>query len=70
MDLDDKRKIGEQIEPGGRLKAPGRLGLLQRFVNTWNHDLPKAWDRIGTARARTGLAPTERPHRSGGQNLH
>jgi predicted RNA-binding Zn ribbon-like protein len=48
MDEHDKRRIGEQIEPGGRPKAPGRLELLQRFVNTWNHDFPPEWDRIGT----------------------
>jgi predicted RNA-binding Zn ribbon-like protein len=45
----DKRRIGEQIEPGGRPKAPGRLELLQRFINTYNHDFPPDWDRIGTA---------------------
>jgi predicted RNA-binding Zn ribbon-like protein len=45
----DKRRIGEQLEPGGRPKAPGRLQLLQRFVNTHNHDFPGDWDRIGTA---------------------
>src|SRR5829696_795371 len=48
MDIEDKRKVGEQIEPGGRPKAPGRLELLQRFVNTWNHELPATWDRLGT----------------------
>jgi predicted RNA-binding Zn ribbon-like protein len=48
MDEHDKRRIGEDIEPGGRPKAPGRLELLQRFVNTHNHDLPEDWDRIGT----------------------
>jgi predicted RNA-binding Zn ribbon-like protein len=48
MDEHDKRRVGEQIEPGGRPKAPGRLELLQRFVNTWNHDFPREWDRIGT----------------------
>jgi predicted RNA-binding Zn ribbon-like protein len=47
MDERDKRRIGEQIEPGGRPKAPGRLELLQRFVNTYNHDFPREWDRIG-----------------------
>ena len=41
--------MGEQVEPGGRPKAPGRLELLQRFVNSYNHDLPREWDRIGTA---------------------
>jgi predicted RNA-binding Zn ribbon-like protein len=49
MEERDKKRIGEQIEPGGRPKAPGRLELLQRFVNSHNHDLPEEWDRIGTA---------------------
>ncbi len=49
MEERDKKRIGEQIEPGGRPKAPGRLELLQRFINTHNHDLPEDWDRIGTA---------------------
>jgi predicted RNA-binding Zn ribbon-like protein len=44
----DKRRVGEQIEPGGRPKAPGRLELLQRFINSYNHDFPREWDRIGT----------------------
>ena len=48
MDERDKRRIGEEIEPGGRPKAPGRLELLQRFINTHNHDFPPDWDRIGT----------------------
>jgi predicted RNA-binding Zn ribbon-like protein len=48
VDERDKRRVGEEIEPGGRPKAPGRLEVLQRFVNTHNHDLPEAWDRIGT----------------------
>jgi predicted RNA-binding Zn ribbon-like protein len=49
VDEHDKRRLGEQVEPGGRPKAPGRLELLQRFVNTHNHDLPADWDRIGSA---------------------
>ena len=57
MDERDKRRVGEQIEPGGRPKAPGRLELLQRFANTWNHEFPRQWDRIGNpARARTWLS--------------
>jgi predicted RNA-binding Zn ribbon-like protein len=48
MNEHDKRRVGEQIEPGGRPKAPGRLELLQRFVNSYNHDFPREWDRIGT----------------------
>ena len=53
MEERDKRRIGEQLEPGGRPKAPGRLELLQRFVNTHNHDFPGAWDRIGSAAKAT-----------------
>ena len=48
MEERDKRRVGEQIEPGGRPKAPGRLELLQRFINSYNHDFPPEWDRIGT----------------------
>ena len=56
MEEREKRLIGEQVEPGGRPKAPGRLELLQRFINTHNHDLPADWDRIGTAeKARAWL---------------
>jgi predicted RNA-binding Zn ribbon-like protein len=56
MDEHDKRRVGEQVEPGGRRKAPGRLELLQRFVNSHNHDFPSEWDRIGTPeRARAWL---------------
>lgn len=47
---EDKRRIGEELEPGDRPKAPGRLALLQRFVNTHNHDFPPEWDRLGDAR--------------------
>ncbi|HEX6618971.1 MAG TPA: hypothetical protein VF024_04900, partial [Solirubrobacteraceae bacterium] len=50
MDERDKRRLGEQVEPGGRPKAPGRLELLQRFINSYHHDLPREWDRIGTPR--------------------
>jgi predicted RNA-binding Zn ribbon-like protein len=67
MDERDKRRIGEQIEPGGRPKAPGRLELLQRFINSHNHDLPPDWDRIGTAekahswlRQKRLVAPADR----------
>jgi predicted RNA-binding Zn ribbon-like protein len=56
MEDRDKRRVGEQLEPGGRAKAPGRLELLQRFLNTWNHEFPPEWDRLGTAaKARTWL---------------
>jgi predicted RNA-binding Zn ribbon-like protein len=56
MDDQDKRDLGERFEPGGRPKAPGRVELLQRFLNTSNHELPAEWDRLGTAaRARAWL---------------
>jgi predicted RNA-binding Zn ribbon-like protein len=56
MDERDKRRIGEELEPGGRPKAPGRLELLQRFLNTWNHELPTEWDRLGNpTKARAWL---------------
>jgi predicted RNA-binding Zn ribbon-like protein len=45
----DKRKYGEQLEPGGREKAPGRLELLQRFINTYNHHFQTDRDGIGNA---------------------
>ena len=48
MEEREKRLIGDELEPGGRPKAPGRLELLQRFLNTHNHDFPDDWDRIGT----------------------
>ena len=67
MDEHDKRRVGEEIEPGGRRKAPGRLELLQRFINSYNHDFPVEWDRIGTperAQAWLGqkrlIAPADR----------
>jgi predicted RNA-binding Zn ribbon-like protein len=53
MEEREKRLIGEELEPGGRPKAPGRLELLQRFVNTHNHDFPDDWDRIGTPEKAT-----------------
>jgi predicted RNA-binding Zn ribbon-like protein len=54
MDEQDKRRIGEDLEPGGRPKAPGRLELLQRFINSHNHDFPHDWDRLGTAKKAKG----------------
>jgi predicted RNA-binding Zn ribbon-like protein len=57
MDERDKPRVGEQIEPAGRLKAPGRLALVQRFVNTRLHDF--GIDRLGTAaKARVWLRST------------
>jgi predicted RNA-binding Zn ribbon-like protein len=54
VDDRDKRRIGEELEPGDRPKAPGRLELLQRFINSHNHDFPEDWDRLGTASKATG----------------
>lgn len=50
MDQREKQQVGEQVEPAGRPKAPGRLELLQRFINSWNHDpeFPVDRDRLGT----------------------
>jgi predicted RNA-binding Zn ribbon-like protein len=60
VDERDKRRVGEEVEPGGRRKAPGRLALLQRFVNTYNHDLPVEWDRLGSgAKAAAWLRRTD-----------
>jgi predicted RNA-binding Zn ribbon-like protein len=60
VDERDKRRVGEEVEPGGRPKAPGRLALLQRFVNTYNHDLPVEWDRLGSgAKAAAWLRRTD-----------
>jgi predicted RNA-binding Zn ribbon-like protein len=49
MDEATKRyELGERIEPGGRSPAPHPLRLVQQFVNTWNHEFPSEWDRLGT----------------------
>jgi predicted RNA-binding Zn ribbon-like protein len=48
MDEHDKQRVGEEFEPGGRPKAPGRLELLQRFINSYNHEFPREWDRLET----------------------
>lgn len=59
MDDAQRRRIGEDLEPGDRPKAPGRLALLQRFLNTYNHDFPPEWDRLETAaKARAWLRTT------------
>jgi predicted RNA-binding Zn ribbon-like protein len=50
MDEVTKRySLGERIEPGGRPPAPPSLRIVQQFVNTWNHEFPGSWDRLGTA---------------------
>jgi predicted RNA-binding Zn ribbon-like protein len=77
MHESDKRRVGEEIEPGGRPKAPGRLALLQRFINTHNREFPREWDRIGTPESaqawlrRTRLvAPNDRVSEADVARLH
>ena len=41
-------RLGEDVEPGGRAPAPDPLRLVQRFVNTANHELGPSWDRLGS----------------------
>lgn len=48
MDWATWDRFGEDFAPGGRAPAPGSLRLVQRFVNTHNHELPAEWDRLGT----------------------
>jgi predicted RNA-binding Zn ribbon-like protein len=48
MNEAEKRRLGEDLEPGYRPTAPGRLHLVQKFINSWNHEFPTEWDRLGT----------------------
>jgi predicted RNA-binding Zn ribbon-like protein len=48
MDQATKRRLGEDLEPGGRAPAPGSLRVVQKFINTHNHEFPEEWDRLGT----------------------
>ncbi|MGH8872808.1 MAG: CGNR zinc finger domain-containing protein [Acidimicrobiia bacterium] len=69
--------MGENIEPGGRDPAPSPLQVVQKFVNTYNHELGHERDRLGNpaaagrwliensllgARQRLSLADTRRLH--------
>ena len=48
----DKRtwdRVGEDFAPGGRDPAPGSLHLVQRFLNTRNHEFSSDWDRLGSS---------------------
>ncbi|MEP7045880.1 MAG: ABATE domain-containing protein [Ilumatobacteraceae bacterium] len=51
MGEESREDVGEQLEPGGRAVAPGRLVTIQRFVNTWNREFPTEQDRLGTLRS-------------------
>jgi predicted RNA-binding Zn ribbon-like protein len=48
MDKATWDRFGEDFAPGGRAPAPGSLRLIQRFLNTHNHEFPAAWDRLGS----------------------
>ena len=48
--------IGETVEPARRQPAPDPLRLVQRFINTHNHELESERDRLLTRKtARTWL---------------
>lgn len=56
----EKRRLGDDLEPAYRPTAPGRLHLVQKFVNSWNHEFPAEWDRLGSPeRARDWLVRWE-----------
>jgi predicted RNA-binding Zn ribbon-like protein len=42
------KRLGETVEPGGRVPAPPTLRLVQQFLNTYNHELGPEWDRLRT----------------------
>jgi len=44
-------RVGEDVEPGGREPAPFPLRVVQKFVNTYNHELGRERDRLGTPAA-------------------
>lgn len=48
-----KRLLGEELEPGFRKPAPAPLRVVQRFLNTWNHEFPPDWDRLGSGSSAT-----------------
>jgi predicted RNA-binding Zn ribbon-like protein len=57
MDPARMARLGETEEPGDRPVAPGSLRLVQRFLNSHNHEFPPEADRLGTPRrAATWLA--------------
>jgi predicted RNA-binding Zn ribbon-like protein len=57
MDPARMARLGETEEPGDRPTAPGSLRLVQRFLNSHNHEFPPEVDRLGTPeRAAAWLA--------------
>ncbi len=48
MDEATMARLGEEMEPAERPPAPGPLRLVQRFLNTYNHEFPSEADRLGT----------------------
>jgi predicted RNA-binding Zn ribbon-like protein len=53
MDEATWRTLGEVVEPGLREQAPSELRLVQRYLNTWNHEFPSGWDRLGSGKKAT-----------------
>jgi len=50
------RRLGDDLEPGGRDPAPSSLRVVQQFVNTYNHELGDEHDRLrSTDEAREWL---------------
>lgn len=47
------KRLGEDLEPGGREPAPPPLRVVQKFVNTHNHELEIERDRLGSAEKAT-----------------
>ena len=46
-------RLGLDLEPGGREPAPPPLRVVQRFVNSHNHELEAERDRLGTPEKAT-----------------
>jgi predicted RNA-binding Zn ribbon-like protein len=50
------KRLGDTVEPGGKAPAPPPVRIVQQFVNTYNHELGRDWDRLSTVvRARSWL---------------
>jgi hypothetical protein len=67
MDEATWRTLGEVVEPGSRAQAPGELRLVQRYLNTWNHEFPSDWDRLGSGPKATQWLVSARLIRRGEQ---
>ncbi|MFN8232128.1 MAG: hypothetical protein U0V56_01135 [Actinomycetota bacterium] len=47
MDPSRMARLGETEEPGDRAVAPGGLRLVQRFLNSHNHEFHPRWTDSG-----------------------